>query len=327
MQYWHRNVEVRLGDSEPFVSSVDGDGPRVSFSTRSHNRFEPNEGMVRVFGLGADIRGAISDQFHTAEQKILDAGGTGIITPLDIYIGDRDATSSIFRAGIISVSHQYRAPGWITEIKAKESAIPFANTFLSKSLPPGHLNALNIVKALKDVVGPGADIKLGDGQQELLQVFMNTPAARKVVQHWTKTGLVLQGSYAEVLRQICEPMKIAATHQNGELHFVRFDVNSDEPPVVVSPETGLRLNGVEQLRMGRLRLKTTADPALVPGRSVSVDTGTRDEVNAGFAVSGVYRIDEVRHRGDTHGGGWESELWVRDAEAIHRTPDQVVLGF
>jgi hypothetical protein len=55
---------------------------------------------------------------------------------------------------------------------------------------------------------------------------------------------------------------------------------------------------------GYLKVKSVLQPGLRPGRGLQLQSA---------AYSGLFRIEKVKHEGDTHGQTWTSDIEARPA--------------
>lgn len=134
-------------------------------------------------------------------------------------------------------------------------------------------------------------------------------------------GLTTRNAFAHAtfahrtLHDLLEPQGLLWSIVDGALQVVGADAATSEEAFVLSPQTGLigsptREGGVPHTsakgktttKAVKVRAMSLLQPALRPGRRVVLDTEQ---------FAGVFRVDEVLHKGDSHGQDWYSDLTLR----------------
>ena len=121
----------------------------------------------------------------------------------------------------------------------------------------------------------------------------------------TRGALVHVGYAQEKLQQLLEPHGLRWCVVDGVISIVADDGATAEDAILLTPDTGL-VGSPEPIadkvppigaKVRRLRLTSLLQPGFVPGRRVKLQS---------IEYSGVYRVDRLIHKGDTHGQDWYS---------------------
>lgn len=118
------------------------------------------------------------------------------------------------------------------------------------------------------------------------------------------TGLTLEGPSQKELTRLLAPRGFKWSIQDSKLQILRdTDVRTDEAVLIIadtgmigSPESGAPKNPGD---VPILTVSTLIDPRLVPGVRMRVESRN---------ISGLYRVEQVRHVGDTHGDDWTTRV-------------------
>lgn len=278
------------------LSSSDELGHRIRFDVERHNRVEPNKGTVTIFGLNERNRTLISKRFDHARRSVLQAGG-GSVGDLVLEAGYDGATSQLTKMDVVDIEHEPLNPGWSTTITAQDGVVPWANSIVNESIVPGVS-----VETVMSLLAASMRIAFLDADSEKeFQAALSRFSSRAV-----DGGFVLQGPTRKVLTEFLESLDLAWSHQDGKLVLLRFDQARSDKAVLLSPSTGLKELGVRFRNLGRATVPAFLNARLHPGRQVSlVDSEDRP------MGAGIFRIDHVKHIGDTQGGPWDSTIEVR----------------
>lgn len=117
-------------------------------------------------------------------------------------------------------------------------------------------------------------------------------------------GYTAHGSVKDQLDVIAAKTDTVWSIQDGRLQFIKVNGSTSESVVVLTSDTGLvgspnqkkiNTNGQEQVGVEFISL---LQPDIKPGRRVEIDSQF---------ISGIFTVQKVTHRGDTHTGPWYSE--------------------
>lgn len=297
---WKPAASITL-NGVPFVLNLDREGYRISFRVVRHNRLEPNEAEVQVFGLHERTRTLLSANFEKARALLLGKGGTGSIGDMVISAGYDGIVSQLSKVDLIDIEHEDLQPGWVTTIRGQDGVLPFQNAFINESLAPGV--DINLVKNLLTTSMQTAFLD-ADSEAAFSEAFASFSKTK------VDGGIVLQGPAREVLTDFLTSLKLSWSYQDGKLVLLRYDGTTKDVAVLLAPSTGL-MRKLKVRSFGRATAHTALNPLCHPGRQVHV----YDELGK-MQGAGVYRIDQVEHAGDTHGGAWISTLELRPSKVV-----------
>ena len=119
-------------------------------------------------------------------------------------------------------------------------------------------------------------------------------------------GPLAQVGYAQsALQSVLQPFGLRYTMIDGSIVIVTDNGATDEQAILLTPSSGL-IGSPEPMTdkappigaiVKRLRLTSLLQPGFVPGRRVSLQ---------GVQYAGIYRVDRLIHKGDSHGQEWYS---------------------
>jgi hypothetical protein len=136
-RFWKRAARVTL-NGVPVAVNLNKDGLRVAFSCVRHNRIEPNEAECDIFGLDQASRDALTRAYDHARTLILAAvGAGGSVGDMVVEAGYDGVVAQLCKVDIVSITHEWLEPGWVTHIRGQDGVLPFANSIVNESLAPG----------------------------------------------------------------------------------------------------------------------------------------------------------------------------------------------
>lgn len=286
---WKRCARIKLNGTTVAEHGPEGHGHRIVFRVSRHNRVEPNDADVQIYGLSKEKRQRLTTAFETARTRVINAGGYGSIGDLSIEAGYDGVMGQLCLMDIVDITHEDLAPGWCTTIIGRDGVLPYGNTVVNESFGPGV--PLNLVlQTLATSMGVALDSP--DYHVALAQF------TRKQV----RNGFVLQGPAREKLTEICEALALSWSIQDGKLVLTRFDQVSRDQAVLLTPAHGLTKR-LQVRDFGRALAESRLNYLLSPMRQVQVLDSKGKPQGAGW-----YRIDQVDHSGDTDVGAWTSRL-------------------
>lgn len=119
-------------------------------------------------------------------------------------------------------------------------------------------------------------------------------------------GAVAQVGYAQdILDRLIRPFGLRYCILDGTVVILQGAGSTAEDAILLTPQTGL-VGSPEPMvdrdvprtsKTPRLRLTSLLQPGFVPGRRVALQ---------GVQYAGVYRVDRMIHKGDSHGQDWYS---------------------
>lgn len=259
-------------------------GLRVRFAVERDATASANRCEVEIYNLKATTRAGIR-QLH--DDVVLAAG----------YAAG-DGPRKLFQGQIDWKQDHRRPPEIVTILNAGDGRTALRETRLSLSLERG----CSVGRACR-VVADRLQLPIPAG---------SLPAQAESAQF--ASGFAFSGQAEEALRRITAAADLEYSVQDGELQIVPRRQAARVPAVVVNANTGLldspeRAIGSEGKQEALVktkppwRFRCLLNPQLVPGRPVRLESAT---------VAGVFRVEKLRHVGDTHGDDWFTECEVSE---------------
>lgn len=262
---------------------------RISFEIERTTSSISNTGEIRIWNLSPDTRGRLTEHPGTV---LLEAG----------YLGE---IGTIFLGDVAEVSHERPGADWVTTLSAGDGEKSRKTSRVALSVAPGTgYDKVLAILAKKAEVGIGNMIKRavkGGIRDGGLTGFIN--------------GAALSGPTHDEIDRIIKALGLEVSIQDDQFQVLGPGELAGSPTgFLLTPRTGLI--GSPQLGKAKrdkkkqpagtppgersiLRARSLLNPALRPGVGVVVDS---------IQVDGIFRIERVTHTGDTHEGGWYSDL-------------------
>lgn len=236
-----------------------------------------NVAKVEVYGLSQQTRDSIK-RYQTQMQ--LYAG----------YVQD-GGEMLLFHGQVYTVSHEKQPPEVLTKLGSGDGLAAMRETRLAVAMPPG----TTVLAAARQIAG-AMGLPLGTVQ--------DTGAS-------FPRGFSFSGMADEGMRRIAAAGGYEHSVQDNSLQMVPRFQSTTQSAVLVSSATGM-IGSPEMCEDGAERLMTIQpfvrwkvrcllNPRITPARQVSL---------ASEQVSGTFRVQKVRHMGDTHGPEWFSEMEI-----------------
>lgn len=178
-----------------------------------------------------------------------------------------------------SVSVERQETDLVITIEAGDAHSAFKTVRLDLSFAAGTDNNTMLFK-LMALLGLG----MGSGMTALPPVIYPKP-----------TGF--HGSATRALEQLCRDAGCTWSVQNGNLQLLLAGQASVARAVVLSPDTGLI--GVPEVTDNGINARSLLNADISPGSMLSL---------VSMSATGFYKSKVVKHRGDTHGTEWTTEV-------------------
>lgn len=300
------------------ITNLRGDGLDVTFRVVRHNRLEPNVADVQIFNLPKAIRDRLTAQYNEARRKAIEdrladaskpviAGkelepGVGPFGRMRVEAGYGEDLEILSEGDITHLEHERASSGteWITRVRAQDGYVAWRYGFISESLGTGV-----DIGDVQRIISGSMKAALSPRSEAVLSGAIDGFKTTKV-----PNGYVMHGPSREVMADLVDSLNLIITFQNGELVLVPADDALQDLAVVLGPETGL-LDPVVTQELGKVTAPSLLNPKLVPHRQVHL-TGTDGKVIGG----GLFRVDEVEHRGQTLGEDWTSLSRLRPTDLL-----------
>jgi len=267
---------------------------RIEFEVEKTSDGAPNEATIKVYNLNDENHQRIKNEF---DDVILN-------------VGYRGALAVIFRGNITRVFKYKQQNDWITEIVCGDGDQDYKNAVMNETLEAGVDDSVLIDRAVgsfsKTTKGPVKGV-----------------AANKALR-----GRVVSGNTRDVLARVAKDSNASWSIQDGQLTFVPVQGVLDDEAVVVNAQTGM-LSAPEQGDEG-ITVKTLLNPLYkiygrikldnenikgkkpTKGKIKNTDTDVtevkQDKNPVRKDPDGIYKIFKLKHKGDTNGSDWYSEL-------------------
>lgn len=262
---------------------------QITFEVNKDVKEEANTHKIRVWGLKESTRKAIERPDLVAQ----------------LYAGyDDEQGAVLMAAGTVVDAYSYHdGPDWITELAVADGYAELRDTAVSLSYGPGTSSATII----KDIAG-----------QMGLTLNMPDSLDARTWEH----GFSYYGPARQALHKVARGAGQEWSVQNQTLQVVATNGTTARSVVVLDASSGLigypertregarekaKVKGktivsAEQQRNG-WRVRSLLLPWINPGDPVQMQS---------TSVSGLWRVDSVKHSGDYYGEDWTTELNLKE---------------
>jgi len=288
-------------------------GLEVDFEVNLHLQPEPQSSRIRVQGVSRERAKSIQTAFRQARsmsfsQRSLLRAGRIVVTA-----GYEKNNGLMFDHSILNVIVDSRDDS-IT-IEAQDGRVEWENAFVGASLPGGV--PLSVVQdIIQAAVQPGL-VSDADFKAALTKKLSDYQLATGNVSGTAELGLCLLGQTKEPQRDLNDTLGIKQAWQNGYPVTVPANSASLGPAVLLGGPGGYGLLNAQTLEADGLRgpgwvqIETLLLHQLVPGRQIILQDATgapRD--------GGIFRVDNVTHRGERSGSDWTSTCMLRPTSLV-----------
>lgn len=267
---------------------------RITFEITKTSDGTPNEGIIKIYNLSENTHSRIKNEF---DDVILNAG----------Y---KDALAVIFRGNIRRVFKYKDKNDWITELDCGDGDQDFKTAVINETIEAGVSDDVVVDRA----VGTMSKTKKGP--------VKGLGANRRL------RAQVLSGNTRDVMQKMARDNNASWSIQDGQLTFIPVQGVLDDEAIVVNAQTGM-LTTPEQGDEG-IKVKTLLNPLYKVYGRIKLDNnnmkGQRQKIGQTKKTNedvvkteqdkapvrqdpdGIYKIFKIKHKGDTHGSDWFSEL-------------------
>jgi len=291
-------VNLRKEDFSGYYRTIEIKDLRISFSILKSLAWSTNSSVIRVWNLSSAHRNAIKDY---GDQVILSAGYQRAEGQSILYVGDTTAVSHIFdQPDIVSVFECGDGDRYINQSV-------FVVSYSSNA--PARLIVQDIAK------------KMGIPNVE----FANSD------------NLIFRQGYSDcgmakdMLTNVCNKLGLQWSVQNSNLQIIPQTGTIVQQPIIINEDTGMQ--GIPQrftFRRTDMYRPVVRNPTQVPTApqvppsqpsGYKVNVALKPEVLPGSPIvlqsthlnfKGTFRVDNVRHEGDTWGPIWSSQMEVTE---------------
>ena len=271
---------------------------RITFEIEKTAKKNPNKSSIKIYNLKKDTR----EELEKPDTRCL------------LYAGYKDDAGAllIFSGAVTFAWSKFELPDVITEFELGDGSVEIRDTTISV----GYDKGVKSTQVLNDV-----SKKMGT------PLTLPSDAPTRVWEH----GLSHHGSARSLLDKVTKGTGLEWSIQNGNLQVIKSGMVTTRQGIVLSADSGM-IGSPERERKskdGTAEVKDTSAKKVDVKKATktydgwSVKTLLLPQLNPGDrvklesrSVNGVFRVQELKHRGDSDAGGdWQTELKLIDPAA------------
>lgn len=258
------------------TNGIEITGLRVKFSVERDLSKHPNQCDVEIYNLASRTRAAM----ETKPLAVEFAAGHGGVDRL-LFTGD-----------VLYGMSKQEGPDWITMLQVGDCARAFANARITKTFKRG----TSIKAAIRETAK-----KLG------LTLPSNVESSTELDVQYSNSEIAM-GAAKDELTRLLAPYGYDWSVQNGRLQILKY-AESRNDIYLISEKTGMigTPDFGQPKKSGKpptMSVKSLLYPELMPGGLVEVRS---------TALNGMFKIEKVKHSGDTHSDEWFTEIEIKPA--------------
>jgi hypothetical protein len=277
-------VEIRPDNLVETETPFRIEGLKITFTVKRNLKKSTNQAIIEIYNLSEVTRARIQERTRKVTLFAGYSEGAGL--------------QLLFDGSIMTVNHSIAPPHIVTRIEANDGQTRMRQAHMSKSYEQGAKGS----RILKDII-----------QEFGLPVrFMADLPEKDFPQ-----GYVIHGPAKDALEDVCLNMGAEWSIQNGLLQILAKGGTdgSDPSGLLLTARSGL-IGSPERLRQiqddpnaekkpSGYTIKSVLVPTITPGGYIAVQSRNIIRPTA-------YRVENVEHKGDTHGDEWTSTTEVYD---------------
>lgn len=282
---WNRQYKIKF----PEINREYANTLKIAFEVNKDSTKETNKSTLTIWNLSDESR----NQIEVADRKV------------EIWAGYKDNSGPVrmFVGSVIEVETSDDGKDVTTKLTLSDGQIAIRDSVISVSFAPG-IGGATVVKYIAD--GMGLPVEYGEDVQ--LASYEN--------------GYSFAGKGGDALTAICNANGCEWSIQNEIIQIVlkgraktkRGLVFAADSGLIGSPERLIKAPKKEakkttkrkqKVAKGKVesqagwKIKTLLAPTLLPGDAVKVESRR---------ITGWFKVESVKHAGDTHEGDWTSEI-------------------
>jgi hypothetical protein len=247
---------------------------RMRFVIEKHLSAEPNTCKLTISNLSQHERSEIC-------RKPLH---------VDIAAGHDNAPRFMFGGDLHFGFSKYTEPDWETELQVADGGRAYAHAFISKS----YKAPITVEQVLTDAAR-SMNLQLPPEVEQ-------SPEMKQAL----ATGISLHGPTRDALTRLLAPYGYNWSVQSGRLQILRDDQVRSDRAILVNKTTGLigepsRSPPDKTTGRSEVTFDMLLYPELTPGCTVQLESQD---------ISGIFKLIQVTHTGDTRGDDWTSAVKV-----------------
>jgi len=269
---------------EPNSNGIIIEDLQIQFDIEHNLKKHPNSCTIKITNLNEETRSA----FKKPPLKVtLEAG----------YVG---GLSTIFTGDVTYALSTLDGPNWVTTLQLGDGDRVLNNARANKSYGPG----VTLKAVLED--------QFKSIGQYLPEEVRNNPAFQKTIQG----GLAVFGKHKDVIDSLLKPTGHSMSIQDGRpvitsensVVGVTYTI-SEENGMIGSPEFG---KPSKKGKAPDVTVRSLLYPEIRPGHPVTVISRE---------LNGTFKVKNVKHRGDTHGPDWLTEVEITPVSKLSNKGD------
>jgi len=277
-------IKIRNANFE-YIDEITIKDLRISFSITKSLAWSTNSCVLKIWNLSQKKRNIIKD---FGDEVTIYAGYETAGGPQVLFIGQTTAVSHIYeQPEIVSVLECGDGEKYINQLRVSLSYA--ANT-------------------------PAKTIITGIAQQMGIPLLSLPSNIENLVY---RQGFSYCDMGKDALTIVCDKLGLQWSVQNNALQVIPQGGTIDQPIVQINQNTGMQgvptrftyrslylYRSINEPNTG-YKVNVALDPFILPGSKITLYSTHLD-------VKGPYRVETVRHEGDTYGALWQSNLEVRE---------------
>lgn len=271
---YNRDIKVVAGPLTISPRTTSGETQPVlamDFNISKGDARNANKAQLKIWNLTKEQRVQLQEK---GLEVIIEAGYVQEIK--QIFKGDIDK-SLITRDAV----------NWVTNLELLDGGAATKTARINESLRGGQPVGQILKKAAEAMgldVGNLADKVSSDGGRSVLKELVS--------------GIVLSGKADDVLDEISSSLGLKYSIQDKQLQFLAKGEATKDPPVILNAGTGL-LGSPSVGEKGTITATSLLNGLIKPGRRVTLSSSV---------VDGTFVASKVKHRGQTWGDAWTTEV-------------------
>ena len=269
-----RNADFSAYEGTPIVL----DKLRVAFFLQKNLSITPNSGFVRIWNLSSDHRNLIKD----------------FGDEVTIYAGYErgEGLELLYRGDTTAVYHSFDLPDIVTNLECADGYRYVYQKHVPLSFAP-QTRVSQVIETIANEMG-------------IEQLPFTLPGDPVYGQGFESTDLL-----KEALLKACAYGGVQPSVQNNQLQIIPINGTIEEQPFPINVDNGMI--GIPQrytfIRSSFYvagpavgwRVATLLKPQILPGARI-------DLTSRYLGMQGIFRVETVKHSGDTFGPLWESNF-------------------
>ncbi|WP_304154226.1 hypothetical protein [Megamonas hypermegale] len=292
MKYWKRQYKIAFPSIGYYFTNVDNrNGLKIEFDIDKDLTKQTNKSVLKIYNLSKETRKAL--EFPDINCEIY-AGYESTTGPVKLFVGNAMQIKTIISGNDMC-----------TEFRLSDGGVAIRDCEISISFPP-NTQGTKVIQTIASSMG----LAVVYGRDVVINSFAN--------------GYSFIGSGGAALDEVCGANGLKWSIQNGVLQIILEEGISENRGIVFGKDSGL-IGSPERIiksnpkpdketpkrkrkrkekkdraeKQAGWKIKTLLAPSVLPGDAVKVES----EI-----ITGWFRVEAVRHSGDSMGNDWTSEF-------------------